>query len=308
MRTASYEVVITIIVLVLVCIRFRLLLRITLHFLFDAIPWNDPNALTYRRPILPKSSIHIPPILFKTGPSTYDSLPHATQELHQEILIDNPWITIIYLDDNHGLEFIRSHFPSDVLNAYMNLRPGAYRADLLRYCLLYEFGGIYGDLTQRYLVKLEDMVDRERDRLVLVKDRYQHSCRMAGVQIAFMAAIPKLEVFKKAIDAIVHNVQTNYYGCNPLAITGPVLFRRVLDTCDIPYRMDVEQAGFNTYKFMRPPFQTVAIARARNHRTVLKKAHYSTLWKQGTVFGSVKRQLPVCMLELGHVVERARGD
>jgi len=37
--------------------------------------------------------------------------------------------------------FLQQQFEPDVLQAYDNLIPYAYRSDLARYCLLYHFGG-----------------------------------------------------------------------------------------------------------------------------------------------------------------------
>ena len=45
-------------------------------------------------------------------------------------------------------DFIASHFDAEVLSAFRTLRPYAYKADLAKYCLLYEHGGLYADLLK----------------------------------------------------------------------------------------------------------------------------------------------------------------
>ena len=43
-------------------------------------------------------------------------------------------------------EFIKNNFDLDILNAYDILKPGAFKADLWRCCILYIYGGIYLDI------------------------------------------------------------------------------------------------------------------------------------------------------------------
>ena len=37
-----------------------------------------------------------------------------------------------------------------ISQAYDSLIPTAYKADIWRYCVLYKYGGVYGDMTQRF--------------------------------------------------------------------------------------------------------------------------------------------------------------
>lgn len=249
------------------------------------------------------SDVNIPRVIYKTGPKPYDELPDSTKLLHREWLDAHPWLTMVYYDDVDALNFIRSHFDEPVVEAFMRLKPGAYRADLLRYCLLYEFGGIYSDLTQRLLVSLDTLIDFEKDTLVLTRDRYDVKCNLEGIQIAFMAAVPKLPVFKTAIDMIVYNSSNMLYSCSPLALTGPVLFRRALDKHDdIPYRMDIQQDYRNKYTFIKNRKKAVE-TKASNHGEVLNSKHYSTYWFERDVYdtSSIKSS-PPCRVVSGVVV------
>ena len=60
-----------------------------------------------------------------------------------------------FYDDAKGIEFLKTHFPPEVLEAFNALIPGAFRADLLRYCVLLIYGGIYVDVD----VMLESNLD-----------------------------------------------------------------------------------------------------------------------------------------------------
>ena len=49
-------------------------------------------------------------------------------------------------NDDECRAFIAREYPSDVLDAYDNLIPTAFKADLWRYCVLYMYGGVYLDI------------------------------------------------------------------------------------------------------------------------------------------------------------------
>ena len=49
-------------------------------------------------------------------------------------------------DDNDCRDFIIKNFDNNVVKAFDSLIPGAYKADLWRYCVLYINGGIYMDI------------------------------------------------------------------------------------------------------------------------------------------------------------------
>mmetsp|Transcript_13751 Transcript_13751/g.18845 ORF Transcript_13751/g.18845 Transcript_13751/m.18845 type:complete len:94 (-) Transcript_13751:532-813(-) len=51
-----------------------------------------------------------------------------------------------FYDDEAASTFIATHFPHEVLEAYNAIKPGAFKADLFRYCTLLINGGIYADM------------------------------------------------------------------------------------------------------------------------------------------------------------------
>jgi hypothetical protein len=55
----------------------------------------------------------------------------------------NPRFKYYLFDDNDCREFIKNNYSDKILNAFNSLIPGAYKADLWRYCILYKYGGIY---------------------------------------------------------------------------------------------------------------------------------------------------------------------
>jgi len=228
----------------------------------------------------------IPQVLYKTGPTMENGkLSDSLQDLFASIRAQNPEYEIRFFNDEQSRMFIQKHFSNRVLDAYDALVPKAYKADLWRYCVLYKNGGVYGDLTQKYISPLRELVDPLRDTLVIVRDVYQRECRTAGVQISFMASLPGLPIFKQAIDQIVDNVLNKNYGCNCLSITGPVLFRNILDRSNIPYRMELEETknrGESKIKWIHTR-ETAIISKSEFHKDIITE-RYGTLYNSRKVY------------------------
>lgn len=51
-----------------------------------------------------------------------------------------------FYDDDAITEFLSTHFPPEILEAFDAITPGAFKADLFRYCVLLIYGGIYADV------------------------------------------------------------------------------------------------------------------------------------------------------------------
>ena len=60
-----------------------------------------------------------------------------------------------FYDDKVARDVLAKHFPPEILQAYDALRPGAFKADLFRYCVLLIYGGLYADMD----VLLESNLD-----------------------------------------------------------------------------------------------------------------------------------------------------
>jgi mannosyltransferase OCH1-like enzyme len=209
------------------------------------LPITTPENATWVK-LSPRglSGSTIPYVLHKS----YRYKNNTIEGLLQKATVMNPGLEIKFYDDTDCDAYIARHFPSDVLHAYRTLLPAAYKADLFRYCVLYQEGGIWSDVWQDWLVPFKDLIDFSRDKLFLVRDWHDAACNEHGVQISFMAALPKLSIFVDAINQVVRNVKNRYYGCGYLSVTGPELFGRILREKykNFPYTMFLEQRKWNT--------------------------------------------------------------
>ena len=135
-----------------------------------------------------------------------------------------------FFDDNDCYNFIKKHYDDEILKAYDKIIPKAFKADMFRYCYLYQYGGIYSDIDTINLNNLDFLLNDNTYDIIITRER----ANIPGLFQAFIISKPKQEIFKIAIDLIVKNVNRNYYPyvtnnqgwgywVNILAITGPVL-------------------------------------------------------------------------------------
>jgi hypothetical protein len=127
------------------------------------------------------------------------------------------------LFDQHDIRaFLRDNMESDVLWAYEQLLPYAYRADLARLCLLYELGGVYADLS----VFFHSGWPVHPGKIAVFRDRAVVApWIVSNTIISVPARFPALEA---AIRMIVAHCRTRYRGASPLCPTGPVLFGKAI--------------------------------------------------------------------------------
>jgi len=152
---------------------------------------------------LDEYNIVVPPNIFQTWHTK--QLPPMMFKSIQQIKKNNPRFNYFLFDDNDCREFIKNNFSQDILNAYDSLIPGAYKADLWRYCVLYKFGGIYLDI--KYIpvngFKFINLLEQEHWPLDINKK---------NIYNALLICKPRNEILLKAINQIVENVKNKYYG------------------------------------------------------------------------------------------------
>ena len=183
-------------------------------------------------------------------------LPPSMRNTVDFVRRQNPEFTFHLCDINDCRTFLQSHFEPDVLLAYDELVPLAYKADLWRYCVLYIHGGIYMDIKFIPLVKLTQFTKKEWFVLerpfitghhdnVLQKKVLQTNIatqidpllwpdKKIGICNGFIVSLPGNKILKDCIDRIVKHTQTHYYGRGCLDVTGPAL----LGSCYFDYYPD----------------------------------------------------------------------
>jgi mannosyltransferase OCH1-like enzyme len=171
---------------------------------------SDENFDNYNKPN------DIPYNIFQTW--KIKDLPPKMKECVENLKRENPEFTHYLYDDIDCRNFIIKNFDKEVIKAYDSLIPGAFKADLWRYCILYKLGGIYLDIKY-YCVngfKLKSLTDKE----VFIRDIEVSG---SGIYNAFMICKAGNKKMLNCINKIVDNVKNKYYGNNVFEPTGPLL-------------------------------------------------------------------------------------
>lgn len=198
---------------------------------------NKPNAnnpFVVKDPVQSKDIVSdkiysiIPLNLFQTWYTL--ELPLHMKKNIELLKKQNPEFKYELYDDAMCREFIKDNFDKDVVYAFDKLKPGAFKADLWRYCILYIKGGIYLDIKYHCIngFNLLTLTDKE----YWVKDREQFNKN--GIYQALMVCLPRNNILKKCIDEIVQICKYSiYYNDNlyeALDYTGPGLLANYFKT------------------------------------------------------------------------------
>jgi Glycosyltransferase sugar-binding region containing DXD motif len=87
----------------------------------------------------------IPRIVHQTWFEALTSTKYPNMSRMVQSFIRSGWEYKFYTDAEAGA-FLSTHFPKEIREAYDAIRPGAFKADLFRYCVLLIHGGVYADV------------------------------------------------------------------------------------------------------------------------------------------------------------------
>lgn len=215
-----------------------------------------------------------------------EKLPANMKKNLEKLKSDNVNFEVFFYNSDQSLEFIKNHFDSSVVNAYLTLVPESYRSDLWRYCVLYVYGGVYVDIKFRCInnFTFEKFIKFRND--VWVKDMSSND-----VYTGVLCCYPKNPKFKKCIDKIVFNVNTNFYGNNCLSPTGPNLLGSFFtrdELAGMKYKLEknakgkiviVNRSGKEILDFY-PEYRE----EQQNEEKKIKKKHYFDLYNDKEIY------------------------
>ena len=201
---------------------------------------------------------------------------------------DNPEFVHFLFDDDDCLVFIKKHFSNEVVDAFNNLIPGAYKADLFRLCILYIQGGIYMDIKLYcinrfkliYLTQSEHLVDDN----YCGNHMFGKFMSYSGSYNAFMICKANNPFLMDCINGIVYNVKNKIYGWSCLHPTGPLLlgYKYKQTKCNIPIDMQHISNGVIVYKNISviesyPSYR-------KEQKATQKNLHYTKLWWDSNIY------------------------
>jgi mannosyltransferase OCH1-like enzyme len=193
----------------------------------------------------------------------------------------NPAFSYYLYDDTDCYNFIKDNFEPAVLYAFNSLIPGAYKADLWRYCILYKLGGIYLDIKYRPVNGFKFINLCEKEHWVLDIDGN-------GIYNALMVCRPKNPILLKAIYQIVKNVRTKYYGESCLHPTGPLLLANYFNEKE-KNNFDMRHSYYENHNNRFIYLNNYIVFKSYNgylqeHSKHQKVDHYTVLWKRRNIY------------------------
>ena len=213
-------------------------------------------------------------------------LPEKMKECTETLKNNHLDFEYTIFDNQERRDFIKEFFPAEVLVAYDALIPGAYKADLWRYCVLYIHGGIYLDVKIQFIdgFTLHSLLDRE----YLVNDgRFtKNGIEYASIYNGIMVCKKGNSLILNAIVNVIYNVSTKFMGENPWQPTGPFLLGNNLN---IPInKIDFTFYGSNGSGKIRDTTGKIISINYPEYRAEQKSAlhqeYYNDLWHKKAIY------------------------
>lgn len=154
----------------------------------------------------------------------------------------NPHNQVVWYDDLDCDAFMDRQ-PSELQLAYHSLRPGAFKADLFRLCVLYEHGGCYVDGCSVPHVPLKTMLSlagvspalaRQGPFFVSALEPVAPWAPSQGIHNGFLIVSRRHPFVKAGIQHILRVVCKRGYSDSPLSVTGPVNLARAIQQLSDP--------------------------------------------------------------------------
>ena len=188
----------------------------------------------------------------------------------------NPEFEHRLFDNSDCRTFIEQNFPPYVLYAFDSLVPGAYKADLWRYCVLYTNGGVYLDIKFRPVNRFSLTSLMGHEQFCYDNDISQRDGNNS-IYNAFMIIKKGNTIMKQCIQAICRNVAIRYYGTSSLSPTGPHLLGKF-----------VSKSMCSTYNGMNCVMLngTIIFDTFSSYRS-LQQTHYSISWTKKSIYNNI---------------------
>jgi len=210
------------------------------HFIFPHARFTIPlqaNPLTKS-----KNTTKITKIFWQTNYSNRVSLPMYLNYLFNRLMSRD--YEYRYASDEAILEFFEEFASQEEFEAYKKLNDGAAKADFWRLVVLYHIGGVYLDIDATFVWPLSKQIKSNESEIFLLNKQHYTNY--------FMATEPKNEVYKRAIDIVVQNINAKQTKGGAYALTGPDVVNRAIGDAEVNsrfYRYVCVQGAFTNEYF-----------------------------------------------------------
>lgn len=151
----------------------------------------------------------IPRVIHQTWfePVTKEAYPNMSRLI--ESFRQSGWEYEFY-DDDKAAQFLSAHFPPAVREAYDSIIPGAFKADLFRYCVLLIRGGIYADMDILLESNLDEAIDGSIGFMTAQDSPGETIGHRSCLWNGLMATAPGHVFLAQTIQNVVNNVRNRF--------------------------------------------------------------------------------------------------
>lgn len=201
----------------------------------------------------------IPKIIHQIWYQGINEIPKDLQNNSKKIInIHQKWKYIIW-DDN----LVKSYFKNNrkVLNTYNKLEYMHQKIDFIRYCILYEFGGVYMDMDVTILKPFDKLVETYGNYECILSninlntiDSYALCLHKECLNNGIMICQPKSRFILSLVDEIHKNNECVSYDLNnSMCInrtTGPLLITRIYN--EYKEKIDKSNIKILNWSYLEP--------------------------------------------------------
>ena len=245
----------------------------------------------------PRVVSDVPLAIYQTWHS--NDVSTKMRETIYSLLEMNPEFDYYLYSDEACRKFIQNNFNEDVLKAFDTLKPGAYKSDLWRYCILYKLGGVYLDIKYYSIEPLINII--ETNSTIFVKDRASTCTNIKSnpTYNAFIVSPPNNVIFKDCIYSIVDSCKSKSYNSGMFGVTGPCLLSKMIEknlSSDYIKNSKFKFYRYRTYVILGKEMETIyydnklIICAYEEYRSELgifeRLPHYSIFWNNRDIYNS----------------------
>ncbi|KAH3719800.1 uncharacterized protein LOC127856355 [Dreissena polymorpha] len=166
------------------------------------------------------TSGHVTPLIPHVIHQTWKNrmIPLVFHENVRSFIDNNPEFEYRFWTDESARSLIQHQHP-DLLDLFDNYVEPVRRADLLRYVVLYEFGGVYADLDTRCLRPLEQVISQYA--CVLSPEPYEHASLIFNTEFMVTNSIMFCRAGHPFLKQVLQNIADFNHFSQDIDSTGP---------------------------------------------------------------------------------------
>jgi Glycosyltransferase sugar-binding region containing DXD motif len=168
-----------------------------------------PSAVAAASSYSSSSSRLIPRIIHQTWFESVNATQYPRQSRLVQSFVESGWEYHFYTDEA-AAEFISTHFPPPVRQAYDALVPGAFKADLFRYCILLIHGGLYADMDVLLTSNLDEVLGPNIGFMTARDEPGQQVGHGSCLWNGFIAAAPGHPFLAQTVETVVNNIRNRF--------------------------------------------------------------------------------------------------